>query len=277
VVELEYPQETIRIEKQEEKKPDDDAGSASTEDTWVITKPKEIPADQYAMSIFFSDMDRILAQDFIDEKDVDESLFGLDNPQLQISIHEKEMPEPKILRVGNTVTGEKKNYAHSNMGNVYFYMSDQDLKNVEKQSFDFRDKVVFQFQRASVKKVSIKFPDRSIVIAVKDKKYRMIEPEKAVLNNLNVDDLLWSIDRIEMESIVESPQSDLKLYGLDKPRAELTVEKANGEIIGPLLLGNVDPEDSTRIFAKLQDQSLIFTVKKSIFDSLNVTPDDLKQ
>ena len=79
-----------------------------------------------------------------------------------------------------------------------------------------------------------------------------------------------------MESIIEQPETNLDVYGLVNPLAEIVVEKANKEIVGPLLLGKKVPGDTMAIYAKLKDKPEVFTVKSAIYDDISVKPQDLQ-
>lgn len=103
--------------------------------------------------------------------------------------------------------------------------------------------------------------------------WQIIGPKTLATDQSSVGNLVTSLSSISSERVVDPNVTDLATYGLAPAVLSIKVDMANGKST-TLLVGEDSPSGST--YAKLEGDPRLFTMSKSIKDSLDKSSKDLR-
>jgi hypothetical protein len=126
--------------------------------------------------------------------------------------------------------------------------------------------------------------DESVVVAVEksaDGAWRMVSPIEALANQEAVEALVKHVQYATGHNYVETPQH-LEDYGLEPPRARITVYGGVGSEPQTILLGSLQAGDEKKgqtggLFAKRKERPAVFVIDPQIAELLPKTPDSLRE
>ena len=104
--------------------------------------------------------------------------------------------------------------------------------------------------------------------------WRLAEPVRARADEQVVTQLLDDLKQLADQGEIAKHVKDLKQYGLDKPRATLTIFR-RGKRRVVVLVGNKTP-DSTNAYAQLQGAPRVFMVRAAVADELARSASDFR-
>lgn len=126
-----------------------------------------------------------------------------------------------------------------------------------------------------MQKVEIRRPDgETTVLEMKSGKWRITAPQPLAADEESSSSLVSSAATLSADRVVEEKASDLSLYGLAKPGAEVTITKKDGKTLH-LLLGDDTPSGNDT-FASLQGDPRVFTIYSYLKTALNKNSNDLR-
>ena len=230
---------------------------------WELLEPMEEPADNMETNDLIADLADIKATEFLDE---DKKEFGLADPQVAVKLWKKDVEQPITVAIGAKNEAGDLIYAR-NMDGTPVTIEASDLDKARKSLFDFRDKVLVTFDKRDVQKLSVRYGDDELFVAQQDETWRAEKPERFTIGNQgDVDSLVWAINYLKMEEIVEGEKpEDLSAYGLDKPRAEFSVVLTDEKSIGPFLLGNAKDGN---IYVMTAEKPGVYLIQGSVLDDI---------
>jgi len=252
------------IEKIEYTADDQKIVLARNEDrNWELLEPIKETADNMETNDLISDLADIKAKEFLDEEKEE---FGLAHPQVAVKLWKKDAEQPIAVAIGAKNEAGDLIYAR-NMDGTPVTIDASDLDKAKKSLFDFRDKVLVSFDKRDVEKLSIRYGDDELVVAQHDETWRAEKPERFKIGNQgDVDSLVWAINYLKMEEIVEEEKpEDLSPYGLDKPRAEFSVALADEKSVGPFLVGN---SKDGNVYVVTAEKPGVYLIKDSMLDDV---------
>lgn len=237
--------------------------ATNEEGAWEMKEPVEEKADDLQVNDLITDLKNINAKELLDEEKEE---YGLTKPQITVKLWKKADEAPIVVTIGTT--DEQKNlvYARNMDGHpVAFDMNE--LVKVRKTLFDFRDKKLVSFNEIEALRMSVRYGEHELVVARKDDQWVPEKPEQLKIGNQGaVDGLVRAIGYATMTEIVEEKKpEDLTKYGLDKPRAEFSVQLKGEESVGPFLIGN---SRDNSVYVVTEGKPGIYLVEESILDDM---------
>ncbi len=241
------------------------------EDTWNMTKPIKAKADRWEISSLLSDIDYVKSTGFIDPPLKDDSYYGFDKPLLKLSLWLKGAKAPISIIVGEEIEEkeeeENKIYVRSTQKKSIALVKEEDIAKLKRTSFNLRNKEILGYQHDDLDKITLKFPEEEVVIGKSRDKWRVQKPRKLKKKEKEAEDLIWTLDSVEMKKIAVESADDLKPYGLDKPRVEVEVKMKEEETPKVLLIGK-KVKDAEEVYAKLKSQPRVYQINLSVWKDM---------
>jgi hypothetical protein len=308
-VTVEWQGRTVRMEKGAPT-PGGEAGEAGESDeegtaeggeapssskTWRIVEPLQARADG-------SQVDRLLEALSALERtrtieDADPAAVGLDAPRgevtLRLAATDGETGAERMLRVGAPVPTSDGVLVSVGSGDgpaTTYVTSGSFLSQLQRDPGDWRDRDVFTATRNAIERLTLSTGMTGsagstsgeagpVVLARRDRQFRIEQPLSDVADPDRVDDLLSGLTTLRVDRFLDAPaDSDLAQMGLDPPRQTLRANLEGGETFR-IDLGGPAPEQGSSsdagagagkatVYARVGDQ--VFTTATDLPETLGL-------
>jgi hypothetical protein len=194
------------------------------EEKWQIVKPIVAPADPSEVQGLLSSINSMRIERVVEEKPQDLKVYGLDEPEVKISLKLKDSEEHLLFGdpapVGSTVYIKK-------AGEDTVRLIDQFYKtNLTKTVADLRKKEVLDLDPQHVKRLSLQYPKQNFVLANENGQWWIKRPIVYRADDDEVAELLDSLKRLKAKDFVDQKRPDL-LKDLKDLRLKVEVEDEN--------------------------------------------------
>ena len=247
---------------------------AQKDDKWSITQPAAYAADGSTVRSFLSTLRSMRATDFPDDHPSDLSTYGLDNPQLKISLHLGKDNAEKSILVGKE--NDKKELFVQRGGQPTVYtVSDWVLRDLNKNVNDFRDKTLLALDRDKIAAVELKRKDGGHVKLVHgaDKQWQ-VEGVEGKPAETTVTQYVTDLHDLKGYEIAADQPADLSPFGLDQPLLTLVVFGEDNKPAGTVLLGSRETDGKKEYTAMLAGAPTVFLVRDYLVTRLDKQPKD---
>ncbi|MCZ6624347.1 MAG: DUF4340 domain-containing protein [Deltaproteobacteria bacterium] len=254
---LSYPQQEIRLQREPSGK-------------WKITQPLQVAADESTISDILSTLNTTEIKRTVEEKPSPQDLkaFELDKPQVKVLITlEKGKALPPILVGGKTPVGNSAYVKRGDKPDVLLTSASL-LSSLKKKLYDFRDKKIIRFQDDSVEQLALKGTKGDFVLIKKAQDWFIDKPKSYRADRAEIQGMLSTIRNMSARDFTEESPSDLKKYGLDQPRLQVTVFMGDKEGPREILFGN-KREGKDEVYLVLDSKEIVYTVYESVFRELD--------
>jgi len=193
------------------------------EGEWLITEPLEAKADKYEVDRLADDFSDLRIERVVEEVPEEIEKYGI--PQKEISLWFKDKDKPIKILIG----------MENPLGNTFFAKRNDETRVVlipsslkslmDKSLFDFREKNIFKFETDDVKSVKLWAKKTRWEASKKEEEWFFKNPVKALAKSSKIDDILSSLSGLKAKEFVseEKNKGDVKKYGLDRPKYEITL------------------------------------------------------
>ncbi len=254
---LSYPQQEIRLKKEASGK-------------WQMTQPLQAAADESTISSILSTLNTIEVKRTVEEKPSQEDLknFGLDKPETKVLITLKNgITLPSILVGAKTPVGNSA-YARREGATGVLLTDASLLSGLEKKLHDFRDKKIIEFKDDMVKQLVLKGTKGEFALIKKEEDWFIDKPKPYRADRTEIKGILSTIRNLSARDFLEASPSDLKKYGLDKPRLRVTAFMGEKEGQREILVGN-KKEGKDEVYLVLDSKGTIYTVHENVLKGLD--------
>lgn len=243
--------------------------------SWWLTEPVQAPADKTAVENLINRFKNLKAEL---ELDFQKPEYGLSNPTVTISVHD---------RKGRTYNIQFGNKTPDNMG-AYAIVENRKkpvvltawlLDDANKSPNDFRDKRLLVFNKDNVTKFALVYPDKQVVCERKGKEeWQLIEPLRTAADNSAVSSLLDRLSTLQArEFVVERPKKNqLVSYQLDKPGVQVQIWLKGREKPITLTVGKRHETQTTKYYARTSRFPAIVLVDEFDLKDIRKTESDLR-
>ncbi|MCD5402052.1 DUF4340 domain-containing protein [candidate division NPL-UPA2 bacterium] len=258
-LEIKRENETILIEK--------DDGH------WQMKKPIDVRADKSEIDsilskLEFLEWERIMKEDEEEPFNLEE--FGLKEPRLQVTFWEK--GKSQTIMLGDETPQKDNVYAKLRDKKDILIVAKGLYDKLDKEVSELRDRTVIEVDKHRVEKIELKYPERSIVCVKKDGRWRITQPISDRGDKAKIEDILDKLGDLRVEDFISEDPTDLKKYGLQNPRLEVTVWE-KGEARTVLFGKDLDGE---KVYCKRRGLNSIYSVKREIIDDLTKEVNELR-
>jgi len=242
-------------------------------DSWYVTKPKHVLANNIKISSFLATMEYLKAESF-EDKATSLSDFKLDNPDYLVSIViDDKGTEQKI-----SISAMNNNdiYAAVNGKPPIVKISSNIYENLKKGWTQFRENRPLAFNSFNVIRIILNNKGKifELVKDTKEDKWTMVKPAKAEADTTKVNQFLWSFDIADANDIIEYT-TDLHQYEFDKSNLSLTVYELENEqpIEKTMIVGKHDTENK-KVYVLNKQKQAIFVVPDVLITLMNKNAKD---
>ncbi len=265
-----------------------------TEGQWKIVKPSSYPADSNAVTSLLSALTSGRISRFVSDSPANLAEYGLDQPQLTISVSTGKQQPPQSLAFGKqTGSGSEQGYYAKRADSQSVYtVPDWIFKDLGKPVNDLRDKTVLVFDPSKVGLVRVANGGRKFTLKLdKDEKWRIEDGASAPADQAAVVQFLSNLRNLKGTSIAAEPLQDPQRFGLEPPLEELALTDTSGKPLGWIKLGRVPQAPPSAAaapstpspappaydyYASASGTQAAFKIDSFNYDDLNKTPEQLK-
>jgi hypothetical protein len=265
-----------KLERVELESPKGKVALAVDGGAWKITAPAALKVDETAMSDLLFKARDLKAKEFVAEDHKQLARYGLDRPDVRLSLWEKEAKEPKTLLVA---AAKEKDLAYATVtgggaAQPVVLVDGKALVDLAKSAQDLRDRTVLgSFDVQSVTRVEIKRKDATLVLERKgDTDWQLVSPRQGKARATRVSDFLWTLRSLRWRDLVAEQGWDAAKYGLDAPAATITLGGKDGKPLAAVAVGSRDKGD---VYVRVPDQPALYAVETRSLGDIPATPEDL--
>ena len=193
---------------------------------WTITAPAPYPADQDAVSSIASSLSPANGDSVVEEKPGDIAKYGLTNPAITVSIHEKGGRSDQLL-IGDDIPGGSLVYVRVG-GNPKVFAAASSLKtSFDKGLNDLRDKRLLTFDQGQLTRVTlnaIEFGKNS------QSEWTIVQPQPYRADNFQVEELLRKLSESKMDLALPAADAEKAAHSFasGKPVATVKLTDSSG-------------------------------------------------
>src|SRR5262249_8319762 len=264
-------------------------------DSWQLTSPVKVEADQAAASKLAGDLGRMEVADFIAneaKKDDLEKVYGLDKPQISATVgFTTKDKKPQTLEVGKQ-RGDQPEFFAKLASSPAIFAIKKDLRDaLDQTSLTYRPKQLWNIKADDIAELHLQKEGQNEHLKRDGTTWNIVEPFQASALPNQVDKIVKALTAPNCIRFETHVAKELKTYGLDKPylRVAVTTSEISGrsksgadefEKKEPekkdepkakeklkehvLLIGQPTTAGAPTRFAKLGDAEAVFIVDQSL-------------
>lgn len=236
---------------------------------WYLESPIHEQCDQDRINTILDKLEFARISEFISEKPVNLSRYGLRTPGLIISLFDSNGVDQKTVFIGRSRA--EKFYARTDSRSQIFMVDSSLVSELNVSLNDLRDKTIVSFDHDAIVEIEITRANSKFHCA-KDSagKWFILAPDSGLAKSWKISTLLYDIEDFKIAKFVDQPVRQDRNYGFDNPAVELKL-KSGKKIIVHLLIGNPIHTD---IYLKNKQTNKIYQVKKIVKEKLQVDAQD---
>lgn len=249
---------------------------------WVLTKPIETGADQEAVNRLLKEASRAKRISVIEEKPQDLKPYGLDPPRLHIVLSSEE--GASAVDIGSRSPTGRGVYAVAGPSGPVVLIERGFERAADKGLFDFRDRKLLDAELKEVAGLRLQMGGETLEASKTDEGgWELQVPIKAPADPEAVKDLLRALTGAEVQAFIDEPSKDAASYGLESPRAALTLLTKDGRSLAPLYIGKNEEAGgkeegaaSGRLYARRGKAGPVLLLEGSLFEGLPTSAEALR-
>jgi hypothetical protein len=255
--------------------------------SWRLSAPVAAQADANAIESVLSSVDAAEISDSVTDQPSGLSQYGLEHPRISVGV--KADAGMKEVLLGNKTPDEMAVYAKYADKPRIFTVASHIATSFAKKPADIRDRNILHLKRDAVRSIDIKGADKDVVLT-KDEKgdWNFTKPFPTKGARWAVDGLLLSMESLAFDDVAAENASDLKPYGLDKPKWTAVLELADGSTkkleIGDSATKSEAPKtplpegatDTRKFYARDAAQPLVGVISAAVVTDIEKADDKLR-
>jgi len=240
---------------------------------WRLTAPIEAMADASEADGLVSSLAGLRPDRVVEKSAGDLRPYGF--PRIEVSLWVKGKDAPVTVLIGMENPLDKSVFAKRADDPRLVLLPSTLTTTLEKKAFDLRDKTVFKFDPAEVKKVRVRAKEAAWEAAREAEGWSFTSPFRALPAKGKLDSLLDSLSNLRATEFVSETKAaaDVKKLGLEKPEDEVTLSlpAAGKEIVFAL------HKDKDKSYAMASGTNKIVAFDGALLADLEKKPDDLRE
>ena len=240
--------------------------------TWVISEPRQLAADQTAVSSWLGSLTSATIDDVVDAHPSNLKDYGLDPPASLIEVSTEAKPANFTLRLGDQTPTSSGVYAQLAGNPRVVSLPSYDKSSLEKTLFDLRDKRAVTLDIDQISRIEARSKDKRWTLEKNpDGVWDLALPPPVRADRSSVDSIVSQLRNLTMQAVVSEDKKEPGKYGLDSPTLRVTMKAPQDTQI--LVLGKKDGERYDAMNSALDP---IFTVDNYFLTQLQKDPADLR-
>jgi hypothetical protein len=193
---------------------------------WTITAPENYRADQDAVSSLISSLSPVTADNVVDAKPANLNEYGLTNPVLTVTVHEKN-GKTDHLYFGDDVPIGSLAYARVNTDPKVYAVAQSVRTSFSKDVNDLRDKRLLTFDSTQASRIELSSAKGPIEFGkVNQTDWQIIKPGTYRADSFQIEELLRKLSDAKMD--LSNTTDAAKAYATAKPAGIAKVTDASG-------------------------------------------------
>ena len=238
---------------------------------WQMVEPLSARVGKEELDQFLGQLTELKAAGFKEERPTDLAPLGLAKPGSWIKLWQQGRPEPATLLIGAQDKQGRFNAKLADGAEVVL-LDNKFVAGLPDNPYPLREKSPLIFEVLKVDKVSLARDGLAILAEKKEGKWQILKPSLTPAAEVRMNAWLWDIRELKAERFIDTYPQGLKAYGLDNPRASLTLW--SGEQKFTLLMGEAG---ETSFYAKNGTSAVIYVFdKKKGLKPFQRTLDDIQ-
>lgn len=165
---------------------------------WQITAPKQLSADQDAVSSLLSTLSALNSDRLIEDKAAGLEQYGLAQPSIEVDVTEKGNKNDKLLIGDDTPSGSAAYAAVAGDPRV-FTVASYSKNSLEKSSKDLRDKRLMTFESDKITRVELLAKKQAIEFGRNKEQWQIMKPGPFRATGFQVDELVRNLSDAKMD------------------------------------------------------------------------------
>ena len=238
--------------------------------TWMLTSPLKVRGDKTEISKTIDKIDSAGVKEFIDEEPVDLAEYGLDIPDITLTMLIGEDKASKAVLIGRKNEDKDGYYAkRAEEKNVFLLQLDV-LDAIPEEVDTWRDHSLLTVDVGKVEKMEYVADGQKFVLATDEERdWQIEEPIEEKADDLVTNDLITDLTNVKAKEFLEEEKDE---FGLAEPQISFKLWVKDVE--GPLsaMIGAKDEEEDV-VYARNMDGTAVTIdagdldkIRKSLFD-----------
>ncbi|MGV7221160.1 MAG: DUF4340 domain-containing protein [Nitrospinales bacterium] len=241
---------------------------------WTFSGPVSTRADDDAVENFLNSVRIARAKSFKEESPTDLSPYDLDKPAIVLKVKHSNKATTTELRIGKKDTSGY--FAQVDTRKPLITIDEKLFQKLNQNYLDLMSKALLHFNEEDITSLQIRNLEEITLLnnSAEDGTWRLTQPKESPADAAAVKSLLMDLKAARVKEFVKFARDDLKLFGLDKPRKELSINFGKGKSAS-IKIGN-STSDEKQYFASRSVDGMIFVVDADIVDKIFRSHHDLK-
>ncbi|MFI5057114.1 MAG: DUF4340 domain-containing protein [Candidatus Acidiferrales bacterium] len=195
---------------------------------WQITAPRQLRADQDAVSSLLTTLSALNSDRLIEDKAANLEQYGLAQPSLEVEVTEKNKKTDKLL-IGDDTPSNSAAYAAVAGDPRVFTLASYNKNSLDKTAKDLRDKRLMTFESDKVTRIELQTKKQAIEFGRNKEQWQIVKPGPFRADGFQVDDLLRNLADAKMDLTgSDDEKKAAAAFGSGSPVAAAKVTDASG-------------------------------------------------
>jgi hypothetical protein len=195
---------------------------------WQITAPRQLRADQDAVSSLLTTLSALNSDRLIEDKAANLEQYGLTQPSLELDVTEKSKKTDKLL-IGDDTPSSSAAYAAVAGDPRVFTVASYNKNSLDKSTKDLRDKRLMTFESDKVTRIELQAKKQAIEFGRNKEQWQIVKPGPFRADEFQVDDLLRNLSDAKMDlTASDDEKKAAAAFGTGTPVATAKVTDASG-------------------------------------------------
>jgi hypothetical protein len=248
------------------KTPEEKVVCVRDQDSWTITEPKGLKADDVALRGISGKAGMLQVRNYVEENPTDLEKYGLDNPRsITVVLSGGESKGTHEILLGSTTPDGR--YAMFRGGSLVFLLSSDTAATLGADVVSLK---LLGFDADEVKRVLREAGPDMLVIARDGGKWGFPGKTGLRVEEKKVNEIVDTLSSLEAESVLRYSGGDLKALGLAPPALKLTVELG-----GDSLTVNLGRLPDGRTSAMLPGDRSVFLLAEKTMEKIDRSAPEL--
>jgi len=205
--------------------------------------------------------------------------LGLQAPHRSLTFRQQGMQD-QVIYFGNEVAGEKSLFARVNDKRSVVIIPSALADQAFRPHDDFRDHLLTSLSFDQLKVIQVHQELGDLILFFNDDHWRMSQPMDSTVSERALKDWITPLLQAPIIARVAEDESNLARYGLDQPRAEITLFQNQSDVPIHLWLGGASTDKDAfaipSIYVRSSARQAIFKISAAFEKVFMVAPDLLR-
>jgi hypothetical protein len=239
------------------------------DDKWTLSTPTDIVADSSVLSSIVINSSSISVDKLIEGDAKDLSLYGLDKPNVVVTVKPKEGDEI-VIDIGNKTPTNSGYYVKLHNENNVYILSSYSGDKLYTDKNGLRTTSLYTITADKINKFSLERNGENVFAAELDNNtstWNMLQPIKGSVNPSAISPMLEAFTGVTVKEFVEDNTNNLSAYGLDKPL--YTIEFSTTDSGSYKISLGKEKSKGSEMYALISGYDEVFTIDSSAFTFLD--------